>query len=73
MSHKVKKEIKTHERSRPENVKARIVEEKGYKNLRLLGEEVAEFEHGPTACGRAALRCAGLRSARRLRCTKPSD
>jgi len=51
--HKVKKEIKTHERSRPENVKARIVEEKGYKNLRLLGEEVAEFEHGPTACGRS--------------------
>jgi hypothetical protein len=45
--------VKTEPRTRPENVKARIVEEKGYENLRLLGEEVAEFEYAPTACRRS--------------------
>jgi len=47
------REVKTEPRTRPENVKARIVEEKGYENLRLLGEDVAEFEHRPTACRRS--------------------
>ena len=53
LPHESKYEVKTHERSRPENVKAQIVEEKGYRNLRLLSEEVAEFEHGPAACARS--------------------
>ncbi|MCK6563090.1 transposase, partial [bacterium] len=40
-------------RARPENVKERIVVEKGFENLRLLAEEVAEFEHMPQACRRS--------------------
>lgn len=40
-------------RARPENVKDRIVRQKGFENLRLLGEDVAEFEHAPQACHRS--------------------
>jgi hypothetical protein len=47
------REVKTEPRARPENVKERIVAEKGYENILLLGEEVAEFEHQPTACRRS--------------------
>jgi hypothetical protein len=43
-------EVKTQERARPENVKERIVRERGYKNFRLLCEHVAEFDYRPTAC-----------------------
>ena len=50
---RAKYEVKTEPRTRPRNVKARIVEEKGYENLRLLGEDVTEFEHVPTACRRS--------------------
>jgi hypothetical protein len=42
--------IKTTPRQRPSNVKERIVRERQYKNLRLVGEEVAEFNYRPTAC-----------------------
>lgn len=45
--------VKTQPRTRPENVKERIVVEKEYKNIKLLGEQVAEFAHRPTACERA--------------------
>jgi len=48
-----KYEVKTEPRQRPANVKERIVEERGYENIRLMGEEVAEFEYQPTACNRA--------------------
>ena len=41
---------KTKSRQRPENVKERIVREREYKNLRLVGEEVAEFDYRPAAC-----------------------
>lgn len=44
--------VKTQPRERPENVKERIVVEKAYKNIRLLGEQVAEFAYRPTACER---------------------
>jgi len=37
-------------RTRPENVKQRVVSEKGYKDLRLKSEAVAEFEHKPSKC-----------------------
>ena len=40
-------------RARPENVKQRIVEEKGYKDIRLESEWVAEFRHRPGKCRRA--------------------
>jgi len=37
-------------RERPPNVKERIVEERGYKNIRLKREYVAEFSYRPTKC-----------------------
>jgi hypothetical protein len=45
-------QVKTKPRRRPQNVKERIVRERGYKNLQLVGEEVAEFDYRPTACGK---------------------
>jgi hypothetical protein len=53
LPHAAKYAVKTERRQRPENVKDRIVEEKGYDNIRLLGEEVAEFDYAPTACRRS--------------------
>lgn len=40
------------ERDRPKNVKKEIVRERGYTNMRLLFEYVAEFEYQPTSCRR---------------------
>lgn len=37
-------------RARPENVKEQIVAERGYENIRLVEEWVAEFDYSPTAC-----------------------
>ena len=48
-----KYEVRTEERARPANVKERIVREKGFKNLVLQWEDVAEFEHRPHRCQRA--------------------
>ncbi len=42
--------VKTEPRRRPENVKERIVVERGFDNLRLEEEEVAEFPYCPTKC-----------------------
>ena len=39
-------------RQRRDNVKKRIVKEKGYKNIRLESEQVAEFSYRPAKCGR---------------------
>ena len=47
-----KHKVKTAPRARPENVKARIVVDREYKNIRLQGEQVAEFAYRPTACQR---------------------
>ena len=50
---KAKYTTKTGEtRSRPDRVKEQIVKERGYKNLKLKGEEVAEFPYRPNACKR---------------------
>lgn len=38
------------ERTRPENVKERLVREKEWRNIRLKCEDVAEFDYRPTAC-----------------------
>lgn len=43
-------EVKTRPRPRPENVKARIVRHRGFENIRLCSEDVAEFDYRPTAC-----------------------
>jgi len=42
----------TKRRRRPDNVKERIVKEKGYKNIRLNAEYVAEFTYRPGKCTR---------------------
>jgi hypothetical protein len=38
------------QRKRPKNVKEEIVVEKGYRNIRLEREHVAEFDYRPTKC-----------------------
>jgi hypothetical protein len=43
-------EVATKERRRPEQVKKKIVKARGYKNIRLLDEAVAEFAYRPTHC-----------------------
>ena len=43
-------QIQTEPRTRPENVKARIVREREYKNIRLNSEQVAEFDYQPGKC-----------------------
>jgi hypothetical protein len=47
---KVKYDVKTEPRQRPENVKEKIVRERGYENKRLVCEHVAEFDYRPTKC-----------------------
>lgn len=42
--------VKTQQRQKPENRKEELVKEKGYKNIRLTGERVAEFEYQPGKC-----------------------
>jgi hypothetical protein len=45
--------VKTKERARPDNVKEEIVRQRGYTNLRLQSEDVAEFAYRPTECENA--------------------
>ena len=42
--------VKTEPREKPVNVKEQIVKERGYKNIRLQSEDVAEFEYYPVKC-----------------------
>jgi len=42
--------VKTAPRQRPANVKQAVVVRKGYTDLRLVGEEVAEFHYRPGRC-----------------------
>lgn len=50
---KPKYEVQTQPRRRPENVKEAVVVERGFDNIRLVSEEVAEFDYSPTACATA--------------------
>jgi hypothetical protein len=50
LSRRPKYEVQTQERTKPENVKEQIVRERGYKNIRLLSEDVAEFDYRPGKC-----------------------
>jgi hypothetical protein len=43
-------EVKTKPRRRPAAVKEEVVRNKGYKNIRLVAEHVAEFSYRPGAC-----------------------
>ena len=45
-----KYKVKTKERARPDNVKERIIKERGYKNTRLVCEHVQEFTYRPARC-----------------------
>jgi hypothetical protein len=53
LARRPKYEVQTQERTRPENVKERIVRERGYKNIRLVSEDVAEFDYQPGKCQQA--------------------
>jgi hypothetical protein len=44
-------QVQTQPRQRPDNVKEAIVVARQFDNIRLCGEEVAEFNYQPTACG----------------------
>jgi hypothetical protein len=47
-----KYEVKTQQRTRPVDFKEEVVRRKGYKNIRLIGEDVAEFSYRPGACAK---------------------
>jgi len=43
-------QVATQTRQRPVNVKEEIVRRRGYRNVRLVGEQVAELSYQPCAC-----------------------
>ena len=45
--------VKTRPRERPVNAKESIVQERGFENIRLQSEEVAEFDYAPGRCRRS--------------------
>lgn len=45
--------VKTQRRGKRRNVKERIVRERGFENLRLVSEEIAEMDYRPAACRRS--------------------
>jgi hypothetical protein len=45
-----KYEVRTEPRRRPTNVKEQIVIHRHFQNIRLVSEDVAEFDYRPTAC-----------------------
>jgi hypothetical protein len=52
LSRASKRKLKTEPRERPENVKERIVEERGYRNVVLEAEHVAEMVYWPSKAER---------------------
>ena len=48
-----RKSLTGQRRKRPKNVKKKIVIERGYRNIRLQREHVAEFDYRPRKCNRA--------------------
>ena len=52
LERKAKYSVKTQERRKPENIKEQVVVERGFKNIRLKSEEVAEFWYRPLKCNR---------------------
>jgi len=43
-------QVKTNSRTKPESAKQQVVEQRGYTDIRLESEEVAEIPYRPTAC-----------------------
>ena len=52
LERKARYKIRTQPRSRPENVREQIVVDRRLRNLRLVEEQVAEFDYQPTFCKR---------------------
>lgn len=50
LTRRVKHEVKTKPRQRPDNVKEQIVKAREFENKRLQSEHVAEFTYRPAAC-----------------------
>jgi hypothetical protein len=50
LQRRAKYEVKTEQRTRPVAVKEEVVRNKGYTNIRLMSEQVAEFVYRPIAC-----------------------
>ena len=46
----VRYKVKTRTRRRAERIKERIIRERGHENIRLVSEQVAEFDYRPTQC-----------------------
>jgi hypothetical protein len=57
---RAEREVQTQGRTRPENVKDRIVREREYKVIRTTSEEVFDFEYQPVKC-RESYRIVALR------------
>ncbi len=53
LNRRVKHQVKTVPRQRPENVKQEVVEERAFKDIRTVKEHVAEFTYQPGSCQRA--------------------
>lgn len=53
LKRRAKYEVKTQERRKPERIKEKIVKERGFENIRLVSEEVAEFAYRPGKCKRS--------------------
>lgn len=53
LERRAEREVLTRPRTRPENVKDRIVRERGFTVIRTESEEIIDFEHKPGKCSRA--------------------
>ena len=50
LERRAKYEVRTQPRKRPENVKEAVVVERDFRNIRLVSEDVAEFDYSPGCC-----------------------
>ena len=50
LERRAKYEVLTEPRERPENVKEAVVVEREFQNIRLVSEDVAEFDYSPGCC-----------------------
>jgi hypothetical protein len=50
LERRMRYEVKTEPRNRPENVKDQVIKEREFKNIRLESEQVAEFDYRPGNC-----------------------
>jgi hypothetical protein len=53
LNRRVKHQVKTAPRARPENVKQQVVEDREFEDIRTVREQVAEFTYQPGKCAKA--------------------